>query len=199
MSYLEQAPRIVELGRRVPVFEFPLDSRNDYSYHLSLNPGVSSALLLKSGFLPDLRLFSIVQSENREDSVGRFWIEADKDHLGKLGMLEVQRYIPGGIPLPMRPAVFGASRWAGYYILDEETLDKIGQLSVHLFLPEGEFIAHPNINTRKGSTSQLTYATGIKFDQFREAHGRSTQTLAVSVDLKDEASLREFDLMFTSG
>lgn len=192
MSYQEKQPRVVGLDEKVPAFKFPLKPWHDYSLHLSMNPGVYSPLLLKSGFLPDLRFFSVAQQEEPGDTVGKFWIEADKNQLGKLGWLKLA---PIGLPLPMPPAIYGAPEWDGHYIFDRAVLEKIGKLEVHLFTPEDEYTSRPNIyhilNRR------VLYTTGIEFDQYREIRELPKKEVSIPVDLRDESYLRSMMVMFT--
>lgn len=180
--------RIVKLGEEFQPLIPPLKRWSGYSSHLTSNPSFVSEWVLQTDFLPDLPFLAIIQPSAPRQSTGRFSVEANKDHLGKLGMFDRTPKGPDVLPLlPMQPAVFGAERWAGYYIFDKEVLESFSRLRLQIVIPEGEYASTPN--TYKERRTGVKYATGIQFDSFVKTDQDLTESYEVTFDPKDIGAL----------
>lgn len=187
MAYHEQTPRVVELGQRVPAFQFPLDSWNGYGYHLSVNPGLYSTLSLSTGILPDLRFFTIMQNSDenflkgKKDTQWPIRLEVDKRHLFELGL--IQRI---GFP----SAVFGASDLDARHIFKSEALQKVVALRLQFSVPEGEYLAVP---------STEAFAEGeLIFDLSTKLGDADKRQWLMASKPKDEAYMQAIFITFTT-
>lgn len=181
-------PRIVKLGEEFHPFNLPLKRWNGYSSHLAMNPAFVSKWVLQTGLLPEIPFLSVVQPSRPGEKSGRFSVEANKDHLGNLGMFEISPKGPDALPLlPMPPAVFGGSRWKGHYIFDEKVLEALARLRLQIVLPEGGYISIPNIYEER--RTRIKYATGIQFDSFLKTGQDSPEKYAITIDSKDTGAL----------
>ncbi len=183
--------KIVHIDEDFYPFQLQTEKWHGYSSHLSINPGVSSEVTLESDSLPNLSFYTVIEPEGLRSSRGKLWIEADKYQLGKLGWLKIA---PQGIRLPMPPAVFGGASWRGYYIFNSDVLAVIERLRAYVSLPDGEYMATPDIfRVRRSSTR---YAEGIDFNEFMSTLGGQSMD-NLPVDLKDEAYLKSIRAKFS--
>ncbi len=192
-----QEPRRVQLGETFHPFQLQQEGRwDDYSAHLSMVPSIYTSAILATGLLPDLNIHSVVQAEGPRKTSGTLFIDGDKNQLGKLGALA---RAPHELFLPMPPAVYGGSRWDGYYILDPQTLETMRKLKVHVATRDGEYEAHPTIYQRKTRMGSTPYATGITFEHFATLQGKPTKKGSIPpVSLRDEAALQAVAVTFTA-
>lgn len=185
MSYQEKPPRIIELRQRVPTFEFPLESWHGTNFHLSMNPGSRSTSILRSGILPDLRFYTIMQNPDDNFPTKKpgvqspIWLEADQRHLLSLGLVK-------GMGFP--PAVFGGSGLAPRHVFQPEVLDRVKALRLHHFVPEGEYLATPNPEALRRGV--------LKFDMSKKIGDTGRSKWLMATDPNDEDYLRAIEIMF---
>lgn len=185
MNYQERPIRVVESGQRVSAFELPLDDWHGYGFHLSRNPGKYSRFLLHSDSLPDLRFLTIMQNSDEnfakkgKNTQWPIWVEADQRHLLDINLAQ---------EIGFRPAIFGGSGMTLRQTFQTEYWAKVNGLTLHYFIPEGEYLSLPNKAALDNGR--------LIFDKSTKAGGSDPTLWSIASDPNNEEYLRSIEIIF---
>ncbi|MDP3988475.1 MAG: hypothetical protein Q8P80_05030 [Candidatus Levybacteria bacterium] len=173
---------LLHLGQKFKPFSLPQDSWNGYSYHLSINPGKYSAMWLHSEELPDLRFFTIIESDSPEkrNEPWNIRFEADKEHLEKIGLIKKKGF---------GSAVYGVSDIELSHFFYPNILEKIKRLKTTVWVPEGEYMATPNPYALEDG--ELIFDTFVKVNDQNDS-----ELQKISSKPNDKEYLNSIEAMF---